>query len=89
MVNSFMTSFNCVQDSSHFIYDLDTPELLDRDELINDNGQSHFWVFVNERKLVEDGLVGLTLEGIYFQTIFLVSSKFVLIPILSLFCFSC
>lgn len=62
----FGTSFSNTVDNPNFIFKLDTPELQARDNLISDNGQSYFRCFVNERKLVEAGLSGLSLECIYF-----------------------
>lgn len=62
----FRTSFSCTVDSPYFIFKLDIPELHARDKLSSDNGQTHFRCFVNERKLAEPGLSGLSLKGIKF-----------------------
>lgn len=72
-----------MQDSSYFIHDLDPRELLDRDRLVADNGQSHYRVFMSENKI---SLSGLFLEGSYFYPIFILN-MFVLIPILFLVLF--
>lgn len=82
----FRTSLSSTVDSSHYIFNHDTPEVYAHDELIGDNGQTHFRRIVNKRKLIEAGLSVLSFEGIYFAILSL--NNFFLIPILSIFYFS-
>ena len=61
----FVKKFGSVEDSSHFILDLEESELLDRDRLLEDNGRSHFRAFFSEKRLVEAGLSCLPYDGNY------------------------
>lgn len=59
----FRTSFNHVLDPGSFIFELTSSEMLARDKLLSDNGQTHYREFINESALVEAGISSLSLEG--------------------------